>query len=53
MVIFSGMRLSKSTIILEDTFQEGYEEFFPDYSNRVRNYLVKHQIEFIRKQRIT
>jgi len=44
--------VSKSTIIVEGTFQEGYEEFFPEYSKRVRNYLVKYDGEVIRRQRI-
>ncbi|MGI1679956.1 MAG: DUF1330 domain-containing protein [Cellvibrionaceae bacterium] len=44
--------MNKSTIIVEGTFQSGYEEFFPEYSKRVRDYLVKHDGEVIRRQGI-
>ncbi len=44
--------MNKSTIIVEGTFQEDYEDFFPEYSKRVREYLVKHDGEVIRRQGI-
>jgi len=31
-----GEKVNKSTIIVEGTFQEDYEEFFPEYSKRVK-----------------
>jgi len=40
-----GEKVNKSTIIVEGTFQEDSEEFFPEYSKRVRDYLVKHDGE--------
>ena len=44
--------MNKSTIIIEGVFQEGYQEFFPEYSKRVRDYIYKHGGEVIRRQRI-
>jgi len=47
-----GECVNKSTIIVEGTFHEGYEEFFADYSQRVRDYVTKHNGKVVRRQRI-
>jgi len=40
------------TLVVEGTFQDGYEEHFAEYSRRVRAYLERHGGIVIRRQRI-
>ncbi|MDN5201339.1 DUF1330 domain-containing protein [Fulvivirgaceae bacterium BMA10] len=42
----------KATIIVEGTFTEDYQIFFNEYSERVRNFLLKNDAEIIRRQLI-
>jgi len=44
--------MGKSTIVVEGTFREGYEEVFDEYSVRVRAYLERHGGQVVRRQRI-
>jgi uncharacterized protein (DUF1330 family) len=45
--------LEKSTIIVEGTFRQGHEEYFAEYSSKVRAYLDKHDAQVIRRQRVS
>jgi uncharacterized protein (DUF1330 family) len=45
--------VSKATIVVEGVFRSGYEEYFDEYSNKVRAYLAKSNAEVIRRQQIT
>lgn len=44
--------MEKSTILVEGTFRNGYEEHFADYSVKVRAYLEKYGAQVIRRQRV-
>lgn len=41
-----------ATIIVEGVFRPGYETYFEEYSTRVRRYLMKHEGQVIRRQKI-
>ena len=44
--------MSNYSIIVEGKFQDGYEQYFSEYSETVRNYLNKHSGVVIRRQKI-
>ena len=44
--------MSQATIVVEGTFQPGYEEFFPEYSRTVRAFLDRNQATVVRRQRV-
>jgi uncharacterized protein (DUF1330 family) len=44
--------VSQATIVVEGTFQPGYEEFFPEYSRTVRAFLDRNQGTVVRRQRV-
>ena len=48
-----AMQTQKATIIVEGTFKEGYENYFEEYSKRVREFISKNNGVTIRRQLIT
>lgn len=44
--------MSQATIVIEGTFQPGYEEFFEQYSQSIREFLARNQATVVRRQRI-
>jgi uncharacterized protein (DUF1330 family) len=46
------MRTNKGTIIVEGTFNVGYEEYFKEYSSKIQAFLKQFQTTIIRRQLI-
>jgi uncharacterized protein (DUF1330 family) len=46
------MRTNKGTIIVEGSFNTGYEEYFTEYSLKIRSFLKQYQTTIIRRQLI-
>ena len=46
------METKKGTIIVEGTFTIGYEEYFKEYSLKIRSFLKQYQTTVIRRQLI-
>jgi uncharacterized protein (DUF1330 family) len=47
------MQNKKATIVVEGTFRLGHEQFFEEYSNKIRTFLKQYQATIIRRQLIT
>jgi len=43
----------KGTIIVEGTFRTGYEEYFEEYSIKIRTFLQQYDATIIRRQLVT
>ena len=50
--MYNGTLTNKGTIIVEGTFNSGYEEYFKEYSLKIQSFLKQYQTTIVRRQLI-